>query len=183
MSRLFYIGIILAIILLFLFFPIFLSLSAHYDLNRKKFCFSLNVYKNIRLVGGYISPYPKGVAVHISDKKAVLVQYTEFERESKKFSFFKTLRLHRLHVMTETGAHYLLGIYMLVMIAQIINSIKTQSSRTLQTGVSLINGDVLRISARAIWVFNGCTVLKECKKVLKEKIDSLWKKKTRKSIG
>ena len=182
MGRLFLVGIAVGVILLLLFFPIFLSLNVHYDLNRKKFCFSLNLYKKIKLIGGYVAPCPKGIALHVSEQKAILVQYTEMESERKKFSFFKTMRLYRLTVVTETGADYLLGVYFLSLLGQILGVIKEGSANAVKTGVWLVNGDVLRISARVVWLFNGCTILKEWIRVLKEKIKYLWKKKARKSI-
>lgn len=182
MGRLFFIGILVLILLFLLFFPIFLSLNVHYDINRKKFCFSLNLYEKIRFIGGYIAPYPKGIALHISEKKAILVQYTEFETERKKFSFFKTIRLYRLTVVTETGANYLLGVYFLSLLGQILGTIKKDATNNVKMGVWLVSGDVLRISARIIWHFNGCTIVKELIRVLKEKIENLWTKKARKSI-
>ena len=182
MGRLFFIGGVGIIVLVLLFFPIYLTLNLHYDMNRKKFCFLFNLYKTIKIIGGYITPYPKGVALHVSPKKAILLQYKEFERETKKISFFKSIRLYRLAVMTETGANYLLGSYFLNLIIKIIVAIKKDSIKDINTNIWLENGDIFRVSIRAEWYFNGYTVLKELIKVLKEKMDSLWKKKATKSI-
>lgn len=59
-----------------LFFPIFLEADVHYDMNRKKFGFALYAYKVIKLIGGYVTTYPGGIALHISPKKAILKPYS-----------------------------------------------------------------------------------------------------------
>ena len=182
MGRLFFVLALVFGVLLLLFFPIFLSVNAHYDANRKKFCFSVNLYKKIKLIGGYIAPYPKGIALHVSKEKAILVQYTEFEKERKKFSFFKTIRLHRLIVITETSANYLMGVYFLSQLGQIVGAIKLADARRVKTDVWLVNGDIFRVSARFVWLLNGYTLLKEWIRVLKEKIE-IWTKKAKKSIA
>lgn len=181
MGRLFFIAFALIIATGLLLFPIFLSFNAHYDVNGKKFCFSLNLYKKLKLIGGYVTAYPKGLALHVSQKKAILIQYTDLEKESKKFSFFKTIRLKRLFISAETGANYVMGVYFLSLLTQIIGVIKFGERSTVKTNVWLVNGDILRLSALLIWRINGYTILKEIVRVIKEKTQ-IWKNKIRKSI-
>lgn len=69
-----------------LFFPIFLEADVHYDMNRKKFGFALYAYKVIKLIGGYVTTYPGGIALHISPKKAILKPYSGMDSERKRFS-------------------------------------------------------------------------------------------------
>lgn len=64
------VGTLLTAILLF--FPIFLEVDIHYDMNRKKFGFALYAYKMLKLIGGYVTTYPGGIALHISPKRPFL---------------------------------------------------------------------------------------------------------------
>jgi hypothetical protein len=84
----FWITLVAILLLVLLFFPIVFHSSAHFDVNRKKFAFSVRLYGNIKLIGGYITTYKGGVALHISQKKAILIPYKEMNNERKKFSFF-----------------------------------------------------------------------------------------------
>lgn len=83
------VGTLLTAILLF--FPIFLEVDIHYDMNRKKFGFALYAYKVLKLIGGYVTTYPGGIALHISPKKAILKPYSGMDSERKKFSFTRTV--------------------------------------------------------------------------------------------
>ena len=108
MGRFFFwllIGVIAVLIVLF--FPVYLALDAHYDMTRKKFAFMTKAYGFIKLIGGYVATYQGGLAVHISDKKAILIPYTEVEGERKRLSVLRTFRLKTLSITIETGAEYL----------------------------------------------------------------------------
>jgi hypothetical protein len=182
MGRLLFAGIVSIILAVLLFFPIYLSLNLYFDMNRKKLCFSINIYKWFKLLGGYIVPYPKGIALHVSNKKAILLQYNEFEKERKKFSFFQTIRLRKTSIVAETGAEYLLGVYLISLCWRILEVIKQGDAKDLHSTVWLAKGDVLRVSVNMSWLFNGYTILKEIISVLKEKNNNLWMKKVKKSI-
>ena len=91
MSRSFFYVVLIGILLLvLLFFPLVFSVSSHFDVNRKKFAFSVCFYKNIKIIGGYATTYKGGVALHIKPEKAILIRYKDMDKERKKFSFFKT---------------------------------------------------------------------------------------------
>lgn len=86
-----------------LFFPIFLEADVHYDMNRKKFGFALYAYKVIKLIGGYVTTYPGGIALHISPKKAILKPYSGMDSERKRFSFTKAFRIVSFSLTTGNG--------------------------------------------------------------------------------
>ena len=183
MGRLLFAEITIAIVCILLFFPLYLSLNIHYDMNRKKFCFSVCLYKWMKIIGGYITLYSKGIALHVSNKKAILLQYNEFERERKKFSFFQTIRLRKTFIVAETGADYLIGVYFISLVSQLLCAIKQDNTKDVETRIWLAQGDVLQISIKLSWLFNGYTVVKELISVFNEKVRSIWKKKVKKLIG
>jgi hypothetical protein len=65
---LFFVGIALGICILFSI-PILIEGSFHYDMNRKKYAFVIRLYR-IKIVGGYFTVYPGGIAMHITQKKS-----------------------------------------------------------------------------------------------------------------
>ena len=164
-----------------LFFPVYLQLNAHFDLNRKRLIFSLLAYKKIKLLGGYAKTYKGGVAFHISDKKAIVLDYSEMDGERKKFSFMKTFKLQNLQLTTETGAEYLLGVFA-AQTAIYAYLTRFQSRRgKIRANLWLTDGDVLRVSTRLTVFFNLFILLKAFLKFLKEKIKLLWQKKAKTS--
>ena len=175
-------GIAGTVLLLILFLPIYLQLNAHFDLNRKRLIFSLLVYKKIKILGGYAKAYDGGVAFHVSDKKAIVLDYSEMDGERKKFSFTKTFKLRKLQLTTETGAEYLLGVFA-AQTALYAYLMRFQSRRDkIRANIWLTDGDLLRVSTRLTVFFNLFILLKAFLKFLKEKIKILWQKKAKTSI-
>ncbi len=182
MGSFFYAGIVLSVLGFILFFPFFLNLNAHYDMNRKKLCFSICIYAKIKLIGGYINAYPQGVALHVSPKKAILIRYTDLDAERKKFSFMKTLDIRAVELTTETCPEYLMGVGVFNILCQALGLISGCKRENIKTNIWLVKSDTLSISVRITWLFNGYMLLTELIRVLKEKIQILWKKKIKKSI-
>jgi hypothetical protein len=65
-------------------------------MNGRKLAFCVRAYRFIKLLGGYIATYKGGLAAHISDKKAVLIPYSDLDNERKRFSVIKTFSLRKL---------------------------------------------------------------------------------------
>ena len=164
-----------------LFFPVYLQLNAHFDLNRKRLIFSLLAYKKIKLIGGYAKPYKGGVAFHISDKKAIVLDYSEMDGERKKFSFMKTFKLQNLQLTTETGAEYLLGVIAAQTVIYAFLTRFPSRRGKIRANLWLTDGDVLRVSTRLTVFFNLFILLKAFLKFLKEKIKILWQKRVKTS--
>lgn len=179
MGRLFFVlAIILISLLVFLFFPVYLETDGHYDMNGRKLAFSVNAYKFIKLLGGYIATYPGGLAVHITQKKAILIPYSQVNSERKKFSVIRTFRLKTLAFTTETGAEYLLPISILQTIFRTAFFAMGGKKEKLKNHLWLTDGDTLRISVNFIIRFNLFIILRNFVIFLKEKIKTVWQKKS-----
>lgn len=163
-----------------LFVPIVTELSVHADVNRKKFAFSIYAYRAIKLIGGYVTRYPGGVALHASAKKAILLPYSKMDSERKRFSFVRSFRLISLSVTTETGAEYLISVALAHMaLKTLFYSLGGEKEKS---ALWLTDGDTLKTSAEvAVW-FNLFMLLTVFLKFLKEKVKYLWRKKAKKSI-
>ena len=177
----FWIALVAILLLVLLFFPIVFHSSAHFDVNRKKFAFSVRLYGNIKLIGGYITTYKGGVALHISPKKAILIPYKEMENERKKFSFFKTLRLIAFTLTTETGAEYLFPVALAHIILRVYFFSVGGNKEKIENNLWLTDGDVLRVSSHGVFFFNLFILTVHFFKFLKEKIIILCRKKSKKS--
>lgn len=181
MDRLFSIFLIVSLIAILLFFPIYLETDVHYDMNRRKFGFAVYAYKLIKLIGGYIATYQGGLALHISPKKAILIPYSELNSERKRFSFVKTFRLKTFIITTETGAEYLFPVTIGHTLFRCYFFSMGGKKEKIENNLWLTNGDTLRISINCILFFNLYILLSNLFKFLKEKAKILWQKKIKKS--
>jgi hypothetical protein len=166
-------------VIILLFFPVFLQVNAHFDLNKKRLVFSLFAYRTIKLLGGYIKTYDGGIALHLSKKKAVLIDYSEMDGERKKFKFTKAFKLRKLSLTTETGAEYLLGVFAIqTAFYAFLNRFPSRRGK-IYTNLWLTDGDVLRVTTNLCVRFNLYVLWKEFFKFIKERIKILWKKKAK----
>lgn len=174
MGRLFF---FVALGIVVLFCPIYLQTNAHYDMNRRKFCFSVNVYRKIKIIGGYATTYPGGLALHVSKKKAFLLPYAQINDKRKKFSFAKAFRLKSFVLTTESGAEYLFLTALAQAVLRLIFFIKGGKKEGVENNLWLTDGDVLRISLQSIVYFNLFILLRVFITFCKEKIIELCRKK------
>ncbi|MBQ5929309.1 MAG: hypothetical protein IIX02_00785 [Clostridia bacterium] len=165
-----------------IFLPISLKTNVHYDMNRRKFAFSVYLFGFLRIFGGYIATYKGGLALHITDKKAILLPYSQINSERKRFSFIRTFRLKSLTLTTETGAEYLLPMALAYTGVRAYFFIKGGKKEDLEQNLWLTDGDVLRISSTIVVQFTIFMLLKQFVNFLKEKW-RLWQKKTKKSTA
>ena len=181
MGRLFFFLIAALLVAVILFFPIYLETDAHYDMNRKKFAFAVYFYKVIPIIGGYAATYPGGIALHVSQKKAILVPYKQLNSERKRFSIMKTFRLKEFNLTTESGAEYLFITAAAHAFLRTAFFIQGGEKEYIENNLWLTDGDQLRISLNCLLYFNLFILLKSFLKFCKEKIRILCRKKTKKS--
>lgn len=172
-------GLVWTIVQLFL--PIFLKLTTHYDMNRRKLCFAVYLFGFLRIFGGYIASYKGGLAVHVTEKTAFLIPYTKMNHERKRFSFMRTFHLHSLSIIVETGAEYLLPVSLGQAALRVYSFMKGVKEKHVKTCLLLANGDVLRVSGTVVVRFNMFIILCNVLKFIKGKLQILWQKKTKKS--
>ena len=164
-----------------LFLPIFLKTAVHYDMNRRKFCFAIYIFGFLRVFGGYIATYKGGLAIHISDKKAILLPYSQIEKERKRYSFVRTFHLYAVALTTETGAEYILPISIIHALVRTYFFAIGGKKEKIENNLWLMDGDALRVSLNITVWFNMFMLIKELLKFLKEKLKLLWQKKIKKS--
>lgn len=161
---------LLSIIVIVLFFPIYLETNAHYDVNKRKLAFSICIFRFLRIFGGYIATYKGGLAIHKSQNKAVIIPYTDVQKEGKRFSILKTFQIKSFVLTTETGAEYLFPCAFTHAILRTIFFIKGGKKRNIENNLWLTDGDTLRISLNCVLFFNFFILLTNFFKFLKEKL-------------
>ena len=164
---------ILAGLLFILFTPIVFETDIHFDVNRKKFIFVLYLYGKLKLIGGYAETYQGGIALHISERKAILMPYKEMDAERKRFSFVKTFMPLAFTLTTESGAEYLLPVALAHAILRTYFFVVGGEKERIENNLWLTDGDVLRVSLHSVLFFNVYILLCNLFKFLKGKVSNL----------
>lgn len=90
-------------------FPIFFTVNMHINLLTQKIYFSFYILKFIKIYGGYATLYDKGMAFHLTKKKAVLLPYNEMHNGPKKFEITKGFYMLAYAQNIEVGIQENLG--------------------------------------------------------------------------
>ena len=162
------------------FLPIPLKIDVYYDMYRRKLSFSIYLFKILRIFGGYIATYKGGFAIHVSNKKAILLPYSKLNSERKRFSFIRTFHLKSLIQTTETGAEYLLPFTLTHICIRAYYLMLGGKKDNIEQNLWLTDGDVLRESISLVVHFSIFILLKQFLRFCKEKW-IVWQKKSKKS--
>ena len=176
--------------LLFLF-PVFVYADAYVDILENKFWFSLSLFKFIKVFDGDAQVKKEGLVFHITEKKALILQYKQMAPMRKKFEVTKGFQLYRFHQIVETGGE---GSPAGIFIAATLQSVGAQIFSVMQTlhpflslksGVLLTETPNLKITLQTVTVFNGLVlVIAFTKKLLeaflawikRKKLTASWKR-------
>ena len=176
--------------LLFLF-PVFVYAEAYVDIRENKCWFALSLFKFIKVFDGYAQVKKEGLVFHITEKKALILQYKQMAPMRKKFEVTKGFQLYRFHQIVETGGE---GSPAGIFIAATLQSVGAQIFSVMQTlhpflslksGVLLTETPNLKITLQTVTVFNGLILsIAFGKKLLeaflnwirKKRLTASWKK-------
>ncbi len=146
---------------LFFFFPVFVYVDGYVDAAENKAWFALCLYRRLKVYGGYGEILRGGIALHLTDKKAVFLPYSSMADTRKKFEITKGFQLWRFHQIIEvSGAQSLYG----VMLAAALQAAGGAAFSVIQTRypfvslkntVLLTEERALKLSVQAATVFNG----------------------------
>ena len=70
-----------------LLFPMFLNITLLYDGTSRKLYFSLYLLRVFKIYGGYATLYREGIAFHLTEKRAVLLPFSEMFDAPNRFEF------------------------------------------------------------------------------------------------
>ncbi len=95
--------IISVIIFGFIIFPIFFSLKGYFSSEDKKLYYSLYIYGFIKINSGYIELIKEGIALHLTNKKAIVINYKSLLGFRKNIEPLKDYHVISLKTLTEIG--------------------------------------------------------------------------------
>lgn len=180
---------------LFFFFPVFVGFDVYTDVRENQASFALSLF-GLRVFGGYAELKKDGVAIHLTEKFALLLAYDRMGDTRKYFEITDGFQLMKLHEIVETGgADTVYGIFLAALL-QAGGGAAFAVLRTRHPFLSLKNGTVLsdkpclKISFESVTLFNGLVLtLALTKKALEawlnwirnKKLTALWKRRRQSS--
>lgn len=166
-------------------FPIFINLNVFFDISQKKGCFSVYLFKIIKIHGGYATLYDKGIAFHLSNEKANLVPYKEFLNTRKKFEITDGFQIYSYNQIIEIGSED--SVALTIMASSLLNVLtnalfsafnRNKAYLSLKSGVLLTpTKNTLKISIKLVAVFNLFVLAMAGVKIILEKIISYGRKR------
>ncbi len=166
------------------FFPVFLSTDVYLNVfeNRAWFAFSLF---GLKVFGGYAEVRKDGIALHLTEKYAILLAYERMGETKKYFEITDGFQLYRLHQTVETGGSESAYGVMIAALLQSAGGAAFAVLRTRHPFLSLKNGTVLsdrpclKITLGTTTVFNGFVLtLAIVKKLLEAFLNWIKKRKS-----
>ncbi len=80
--------------IIFLILPIFLTTYVYFDASKMHTYFCLKIFSKIKILSGYIQFIKDGIAIHLTEKKAIIIPYLI------KFDLQKTYKLAKEYNVT-----------------------------------------------------------------------------------
>lgn len=177
---------VVVIIYAILIFPIFININVRYSKNINMLEYQIKLFSFITIIYGYIELIDEAIAIHINNKKAVLIFYKDIFSIRKKFKplrdyhifkFNTAISLGILDNETEKINFALIYNFIFNIIGQCTNQIKPYLS--LKSSIMLYEKeDVFMFKVRSTFVFNVLMVLISLIKIFLEKIIYAIKSRT-----
>ncbi|MBQ8374615.1 MAG: hypothetical protein IJX98_03440 [Clostridia bacterium] len=166
-----------------LFAPIFLHTNLFYDMTAKKTGVCLLLYGKIKLIGGYITTCAGGVAVHISDQKALIFSYRDLDTGRKKYSPQNGFSLHKIAVSIFSSAEYFLPVLALQRAVCTATALFAKNKKIVKSRVFLCGGETFKAYAKIVIKLTVFSQIVALIKYLIRSIQSLWQKTMKKSVA
>lgn len=86
-----------------LLFPIYTHVDIFFNKSCKKAYVNVNLYKFLKIFGGYFSLYKGGVALHLNDRKAILFPYKNIFDIRNKVEPLKDYHIKKINFRLDVG--------------------------------------------------------------------------------
>lgn len=169
---------------LLFFLPVFVTAEAFVNVGENKAWFAVSPYK-IKLFGGYAQLGKEGIAVHLTEKKAVFIYYRQMAETKKKFEITQGFQLWEYRQVIETGgaetplaAIYSAGIQSVC--GALFSVLQTRYPfLSLKNSVLLAETPCLKLTIKSTVVFNGLVLtVAIAKKILEAIINWIRKRRS-----
>lgn len=182
--------IIVTFATLILLTPLRTSIKIFYSNQLNKTFFTINIFKFIKIKSGYISFIKDGIAIHLSEDKAVIIPYKNLINTKKVIKLYKDFHVNDLSVLVEIGAKddlekilTISTIYNFIFnnITEIIKERKPYSSINSKINIS-IESNYFNLYIYGKIFINLITILINAIKIIMENIINAKRKSKRKQI-
>ena len=171
----FLLAILILLFAILLLLKVTVTVETYYDSSCNKLGCVILLYGFIKLLGGYLAPCPKGVAFHVSDKKALIFSYKQMEEGRKRFSPKSGIKLNNARIYVQTGVEYLLQALYAEQVIKWIALFGKQ--RNVISRVTLHHNESLHIYAKFSVQTRATRQIIELVKYLFGRIIEKWQKK------
>lgn len=161
-----------------LLLPILLRINVFADMRRGKVYFALYLFRVFKIYGGYVTFYNRGIAFHLSKKKALLLPYSNIMNARSKFAVGKGFILLSVSQISDIGVKDNAAVC--VFLAAAIHSVlavvggqlrKIKGCRNIQSSIMIQEGETcFKVSVTATLAFNLVILLVSSVKLLLQKI-------------
>lgn len=159
-------------------FPIFINVNAFIDVKNKKGCFGIYLFRFIKIYGGYATLYKEGIAIHLTENKAVLLPFNEMADTRKKFEITDGFQIVSYHQVVEIGNRENTGgALMAAVAAEAVSGalfsffFAKKKYLSLKSGTLLLSDkNELKVSANLKTVFNVLVLSMAAIKIILEKV-------------
>lgn len=87
-----------------LIFPLFLNIDLYFSHSAKKLFFGVDLFGFIKLLSGYAQLLNDGIALHLSDKKAIIIFYKNITGMGKSVKPLRDYHIIKTDFNIETGS-------------------------------------------------------------------------------
>ncbi len=129
------------IIVLILILPIILSMYGCYCVSQKRFYFAIYLFGFIKIFSGYVKSRAKGgFYIHLSENKAIIIDYNTIKKLSGGPNYFSKIQLKSLYVILDSGIK---NINLLFFIYSVMSAIKNYAVISTNSGkITKIKTDI-----------------------------------------
>ena len=132
------------------FIPVYLHTTFYYELGNKKTGFCIELYGKIKLIGGYATTCPGGMALHVSDKKAFVFSYRQMDDGRKKFSSKNGISMKNISVLLHCSPEYYVQLSTIESIIKTIGLFVKEKDTHLQGKTLAISENTIRLYGKIV---------------------------------
>lgn len=164
---------------LIFFFPFYADIYVMFK--NGKVDFSVYLFSFLKLVGGYVTFYKDAYCIHISQKRAFYIKYSDMGEESKKFEIADGFQLYKFHSIIELNKNSEYSIIAGIIIKpafDILSETYSFDKKFLSLKCGVLLSDNCSSSAFCIGeIFNLFVVTRAIVKIITGRIITIWQKK------
>lgn len=158
--------------------PLNISINVAVIKKHRKIFFGIYLYGVIKILGGYIEKIPEGLAIHYTNKKAVIIRLNALIGARKNIKPFMDYHFVKFKTLTESGiGESMASLYTVLIINFINNNVSANILTEKKPYLSIDNGfmlyekeDIFNLFLKSNVYLNLVMIISSFIKILTEKI-------------